>query len=131
MRFAFFFQAEHGIRDDLVTGVQTCALPICIQDHKEHKGLQKENLRDHMTDLELILTMLGEATSTTLHRERDSQGMPELQKDASDAGGVAGRTRKDIEAQTGTPVVSSNNYLDLPKKPRQQQLPEKQDQEEE
>ncbi len=83
-----------------------------------------------MTDLELILTMLGEATATTLHRERDSQDMPELQKDAREAGDVAGSTRKDIEARTGKKVVSPNNYVDLPKKPRQQQLPEEQNQEE-
>ncbi len=85
-----------------------------IQEHKGYKSLKRENLRDHMTDLELILTMLGEATSTAIHRERDSQGFPKLKTDARDAGKVAGRTRKDIEAQTGKPVVSSQNYLDLP-----------------
>src|SRR5260370_9421615 len=123
---------EKGLDYAILTNeISQATFGVSIQDHKEHKGLQKENLRDHMTDLELILTMLGEATSTTLHRERDSQGMPELQKDASDAGGVPDLTPKEIEPQTGTPVVSSNNYLDLPKKPRQQQLPEKQDQEEE
>ncbi len=74
-----------------------------------------------VTDLELILTMLGEATATTLHRERESQGIPELQRDAREAGDVAGSTRKDIEARTGKKVVSPNNYLDLPKA-RQRQL---------
>lgn len=55
-----------------------------------------------MTDIELILTMLGEATTTKLHRDRDSVGMPKLKKDAKDGGAVAGRTRKDIERQAAS-----------------------------
>ncbi len=69
-----------------------------------------------MTDMELILTMLAEATTTKLHRDRDSQGFDPLKKDAQDGGAVAGRTRKDIEAQSGTPVVSSSNFKNLPLK---------------
>jgi hypothetical protein len=108
--------AEEGRDYAILTNeISQATFGVSIQAHKAYKSLQRENLRDHMTDLELILTMLGEATATTLHRERDSEGMPELQKDARDAGGVAGRTRKDIEAQTGTPVVSPSNYRDLPK----------------
>jgi DNA-damage-inducible protein D len=68
-------------------------------EYKQVKALARENLRDHMTDIELILTMLGEATTTKLHRDRDSVGMPKLKKDAKDGGAVAGRTRKDIEKQ--------------------------------
>ena len=67
-----------------------------------------------MTDIELILTMLGEATTTKLHRDRDSQGIVPLKKDAKDGGAVAGRTRKDIEQQSGQPVVSRSNYLPPP-----------------
>jgi hypothetical protein len=77
------------------------------------KTLERENLRDHMTDIELILTMLAEATTTKLHRDRDSQGLMPLKKDAQDGGAVAGRTRKDIETQTGTPVISSGNFKKL------------------
>jgi hypothetical protein len=75
--------------------------------------LERENLRDHMTDMELILTMLAEATTSTLHRDRDSQGFEPLKKDARDGGAVAGRTRKDIEQQTGKPVVSDENFKEL------------------
>jgi DNA-damage-inducible protein D len=57
--------------------------------------------------------MLGEATTTRLHKDRDSAGFPSLRKDAKHGGAVAGRTRKDIERQTGKKVVSSENYLDL------------------
>lgn len=84
-----------------------------VDEYKEVKSLERENLRDHMTDIELILTMLGEATTTTLHRERESQGMKPLRRDAKDGGAVAGRTRKDIERQTGKPVVSAANFKRL------------------
>ena len=81
-----------------------------VDDYKQVKSLVRENLRDHMTDIELILTMLGEATTTKLHRDRDSQGIAPLKKDAKDGGAVAGRTRKDIEKQSGKPVISSENF---------------------
>ena len=61
----------------------------------------------------MILTMLAEATTTKLHRDRDSNGMVPLKKDARDGGAVAGRTRKDIEAQTNQPVISSDNFKQL------------------
>ncbi len=81
-----------------------------VEEYKKVKDLTRENLRDHMTDLELILTMLAEATTTKLHRDRDSQGMTPLKKDARDGGEVSGRTRKDIEAQSGKPVISGDNF---------------------
>lgn len=85
-----------------------------VDDYKQVKSLTRENLRDHMTDIELILTMLGEATTTKLHRDRDSQGIAPLKKDAKDGGAVAGRTRKDIEKQSGKPVISPENFKRLP-----------------
>ena len=84
-----------------------------VDEYKQVKSLARENLRDHMTDIELILTMLAEATTTKLHRDRDSQGMEPLKKDAKDGGAVAGRTRKDIELQTGKPVISKENFKQL------------------
>jgi len=63
--------------------------------------------------MELILTMLAEATTTTLHRDRDTQGFEPLKMDAQDGGAVAGRTRKDIEQQTGKPVVSQANFKEI------------------
>ena len=88
-----------------------------VDEYKQVKALARENLRDHMTDIELILTMLGEATTTKLHRDRDSVGMPRLKKDAKDGGAVAGRTRKDIEQQSGKPVISPGNFKQLAAKP--------------
>ena len=84
-----------------------------LDEYKQLKALARENLRDHMTDIELILTMLAEATTTKLHRDRDSVGMAPLKKDAKDGGAVAGRTRKDIEKQSGQPVISSANFKQL------------------
>ena len=89
------------------------AFGLKVDEYKEVKALARENLRDHMTDIELILTMLAEATTTTLHRDRDSQGMAPLKKDAKDGGAVAGRTRRDIEQQTGKPVISAGNFKAL------------------
>jgi DNA-damage-inducible protein D len=84
-----------------------------VDEYKQVKSLARENLRDHMTDIELILTMLAEATTTKLHRDRDSQGISPLKKDAKDGGAVAGRTRKDIEQQSGKPVISRENFKQL------------------
>jgi DNA-damage-inducible protein D len=93
-----------------------------VQEHKAHKNLKKENLRDHMDDMELILTMLGEATTTRFTKDRDSKGFPKLKNDAKDGGDVAGSTRKDIERRLGTKVVSSDNYLDEPESVKRKRL---------
>jgi hypothetical protein len=102
----------------LTNEIMQGAFGLKVEEYKQVKDLQRENLRDHMTDIELILTMLAEATTTKLHRDRDSQGFAPLKKDAHDGGAVAGRTRKDIEAQTGKPVISGENYKQLGAKSR-------------
>ncbi|MEK6846524.1 MAG: Bro-N domain-containing protein [Nanoarchaeota archaeon] len=80
--------------------------------YKEFKSLKREPLRDHMDDIELILTMLGEATTTRFTKDRDSQKFIELKRDAKEGGDVAGATRKDIEKKLGKSVVSSDNFLE-------------------
>ncbi len=97
----------------LTNEIMQGAFDLKVEEYKQVKNLERENLRDHMTDIELILTMLGEATTTKLHRDRDSQGLTPLKKDARDGGAVAGRTRKDIEAQSGKPVISTGNFKKL------------------
>ena len=97
----------------LTNEIMQGAFELKVDEYKQVKSLARENLRDHMTDIELILTMLAEATTTKLHRDRDSQGMEPLKKDAKDGGAVAGRTRKDIEHQTGKPVISAENFKQL------------------
>lgn len=95
----------------LTNEIMQGAFDLKVDEYKKHKGLIRENLRDHMTDLELIITMLGEAATTKITQERDSKGMPKLKRDAKDGGSVAGRTRRDIERQTGTTIASKENYL--------------------
>jgi len=82
-----------------------------VNDYKKLKGLERENLRDHMDDMEIILTMLGEATTTKLTQTRDSQGFSELKNDANDGGGIAGATRKSIEKLAGEKITSPKNFL--------------------
>ena len=73
----------------------------------------RENLRDHMNDLELIFSMLGEAATTEIARNTDAQGFPENQQAAHAGGTVAGNARKELEAKSGRRVVSPENYLSL------------------
>jgi DNA-damage-inducible protein D len=80
-------------------------------DYKKLKGLKNQNLRDHMDDFELILTMLGERTTAEIHRTKDSRGLPRLKDDARLGGEVAGTARKQIERRIGRPVVSEKNFL--------------------
>jgi DNA-damage-inducible protein D len=95
----------------LTSEISKATFGLTPSEYKEHKGLTKENLRDHMDDMEIILTMLGEATTTRLTKERDSNQFPELKKDANDGGSVAGDTRKNIEKKIGKSLVSKENYL--------------------
>ena len=89
-----------------------------VQEYKEFKGLQerKQNLRDHMTDWELILTMVGEKATTDITVARDSEGFEECKTDAVDGGNIANNTRKEIEAKTGNKIVSDGNFLHLDQK---------------
>lgn len=84
---------------------------VGVARHKLLKGLKSQNLRDHMTDMELILTMLGETSSKEIAQKRDAQGLYQNFEAARAGGDIAGSTRKQIEAQTGQKVVSSQNFL--------------------
>lgn len=97
----------------LTNEIMQGAFDLKVDEYKQVKGLERENLRDHMTDIELILTMLGEATTTKLHRDRDSRGIEPLKKDAQEGGAVAGSTRRDIEKRSGKPVVTGDNFKGL------------------
>jgi len=84
--------------------------------YKDMKGLTKasDNLRDHMNDLELIFTMLGEASTTEIARNKNAKGFVQNKKAANEGGSVAGRARKDLESKSGKKVVSKENYKELP-----------------
>ena len=95
----------------LTSEISKATFGMTPAEYRLFKGLRKENLRDHMDDMELILTMLGEATTTRFTQARDSRAFPLLKKDAKDGGDVAGSTRKDIEQRIGVPVVKKDNFL--------------------
>lgn len=86
---------------------------LTTQDYKQHKGLKKENLRDNMTNLELVLNMLAEATTTEISKEKLPQTLDENRVVARQGGEVAGNARKEIETKTGKKVISSQNAKQL------------------
>ncbi len=98
----------------LTAEIAQAAFGVTPGEHKQLKGLKRENLRDHMTDLELIFSMLGEAATTEITRVDDAQGFDESKTAARKGGEVAGTARKDLEKKTGKRVVSPENYLNEP-----------------
>lgn len=88
---------------------------VTPSEYKQLKDLKRENLRDHMTDLELIFTMLGEASTTEIARNKNAQGFVANRTAARAGGRVAGSARKDLESKTGKKVISRNNYLNQEK----------------
>lgn len=111
-------EAKEGIEFAILTNeIYKGTFEMDAKEIKDFKQLSKQdNARDHMNELELILTMLGEATTTELSRSRDSKGFPLLQKDAKDGGTVSGNARKEIESKTGKRVTTPENFLDQTKK---------------
>ncbi len=85
---------------------------LSIRDYKEMKGLKKENLRDNMTNLELVLNMLAEVTTTAISRSRQPETFSESRNIAIEGGNVAGSARREIEQRTGQPVISPINAND-------------------
>jgi len=95
----------------LTAEISQAAFGVSPSEYKKLKGLKRENLRDHMDDFELILSMLSEKTTTEIHRTKDSKGLPMLKDDARVGGQIAGTARKQIERKIGRPVVSKSNFL--------------------
>lgn len=98
----------------LTTEISKATFGVTPSRYKKIKKLKRENLRDHMNDLELIFTMLGERATTEIHRNEDSYGVPKLKQDAKSGGDIAGGARKKLEKRLGRPIVSRENYLDKP-----------------
>lgn len=103
-------QREYAI---LTAEISKATFGLTPTQYAEFKRLKRENLRDHMTDLELIFSMLGEAATTEIARNREVQGFPQNQVAAKNGGRVAGNARRDLEKQSGRKVVTSENYLAL------------------
>lgn len=98
----------------LTAEIAKATFGLTPSEHKKLKRLKRENLRDHMTGLELAFTILGEAASTEITRQENAQGFSENQTAARKGGRIAGNARRELEAETGKPVVSETNYLDKP-----------------
>ena len=113
--------SERGIEMErefsiLTAEISKAAFGLTPSEYKELKGLDNQNLRDHMNDLELIFTMLGEAATTEIARSEDARGFGENRNAAKNGGAVSGNARRDLETKTGRPVVSDENYLEVPEK---------------
>ena len=95
-----------------------------VGEYKKFKSLKRDNqnLRDHMTDWELILTMVGEKATTDITISKDSQGFNECKDSALEGGTIAKNTRKEIEQKTGKSIVSNENYLHLTEKKSRKQI---------
>lgn len=106
----------------LTSEISKAAFGVTPGQYKELKGLKQENLRDHMNDLELIFTMLGEASTTRIARNKDAQGFGENEKAAAEGGEVAGLARSELEKRSGQPVVSPDNFLEEPEKEKRKRL---------
>ncbi|MBI5000024.1 MAG: Bro-N domain-containing protein [Euryarchaeota archaeon] len=106
----------------LTAEISKATFGMTPSEYKELKGLKKENLRDHMNDLELIFTMLGEASTTRIARNKDAKGFVENRKAATEGGNVAGVARKELENRSRQLVTTSENYLDIPEKEKKRRL---------
>ena len=111
---------DHGVKEGKEYAILTNEITkawsgMTTRQYKDYKGLKKENLRDNMTTLELVLNMLAEATTTELANATNPQGLEENKKVAKRGGSIAGNTRKEIEQETGQPVITSKNVIDFGK----------------
>jgi DNA-damage-inducible protein D len=104
----------------LTAEISRATFGMTPSEYQKLKGLTRENLRDHMNDLELIFTMLGEASTTEIAKNKDTQGFIENKAVAWEGGAVAGKARKDLELKSGKKVSTKKNYL--PKKKSQKKL---------
>lgn len=111
---------DHGIKAGKEYAILTNEISkawsgMTTREYKNLKGLKKENLRDNMSTLEIVLNMLAEATTTELTKTKNPQGLDENKKVAKDGGSIAGNARKEIEKETGHPVITSKNAIDFAK----------------
>jgi prophage antirepressor-like protein len=112
---------NRGVKEELEFAILTNEISKAtfgktVEEYKKLKKLKRENLRDHMDDLELIFTMLGEAATTRIAKSKDVEGLEENKVAARQGGEVAGNARMELEQKTSESVVSEENYLDIPEK---------------
>jgi len=108
-------QIEYAI---LTAEISKATFGLTPSEYKKMKGLKSQNLRDHMTDLELIFSMLGEASTTKVTRAKNAKGFNENKVAARIGGTIAGNALKELEKESGEKVITSENYLPEKKKPK-------------
>jgi hypothetical protein len=120
---------KRGVKEQLEYAILTAEISratfgMTPAEYKEFKALdkQRDNLRDHMTDLELIFTMLGEASTTEIARNRDAQGFDRNKDAAVEGGTVAGNARQELERKSGRRVSSRENYKEIPEAVKKRQI---------
>ncbi len=106
---------KRGAREErdyeiLTAEISKATFGVTPGEYKKRKGLKRENLRDHMDDFELIFTMLGERSTTEIHRTENSRGVKKLRSDAMAGGAIAGGARKQLEKRLGKSIVSKKNF---------------------
>jgi len=111
--------SKRGVKEDLEFAILTAeiskaAFGMTPHEYKKFKGLKKENLRDHMDDLELIFSMLGEASTTKIAKDKNALGFVENKIAAQSGGKIAGDARKNLELASGGKVINKSNYLTKP-----------------
>jgi DNA-damage-inducible protein D len=119
---------NRGIREQqdysiLTSEISKATFGMTPSEYKKFKGLKRENLRDHMNDLELIFSMLGEASTTAIVKTKTPKGFVENKIAAIQGGTVAGNARRELESKTNTKVSTSENYL--PESKRNKELKKK------
>ncbi|MCX6812100.1 MAG: Bro-N domain-containing protein [Candidatus Berkelbacteria bacterium] len=109
--------ADHQKDYEILTAeISKATFGVIPSQYKKLKGLKRENLRDHMDDFELIFTMLGERSTTEIHRQEKSVGVPKLKSDANRGGKIAGGARTELEKEIGRSIISNKNFLPKKKK---------------
>ena len=107
---------QRGVKEQIDYAILTAEISkatfgLTPNEYKEVKGLKRENLRDHMSDLELIFSMLGEASTTEITRNTDARGLEENKEAAKKGGKIAGDARKALELESGKKVITEANFL--------------------
>ncbi|MDP3046431.1 MAG: Bro-N domain-containing protein [Chloroflexota bacterium] len=120
-------QAEYAI---LTAEISKATFGMTPKEYRDYKALTHpgDNLRDHMTDLELIFTMLGEASTTEIARNTDARGFPENRQAAREGGKVAGNARQELEGKSGRKVATKANFKEIPESQRRLRDAQKGDQ---
>ncbi|HLD89079.1 MAG TPA: BRO family protein [Candidatus Nanoarchaeia archaeon] len=121
---------KRGVKEDkeyaiLTNEISKATFGKTVEEYKELKGIKRENLRDHMDDLELIFTMLGEASTTKITKGKNAQGFVQSKDAARKGGKIAGDARRKLELESGERVVTSENYFDEPEVQKRKRLKEK------